>query len=143
MPAPGSAAIASALIRTDPQSPLIPIVLETAAKTIRSPRSSRTDRFVAVKLTVEKGTETQFSTLFEHFRAAQRNDTKLYSEIFALMREDRRIFWGERRYCDLGGANLQLVAKEGFGFTNDKQPLAERDRAVEKAASWAKRQNLK
>jgi hypothetical protein len=150
----GSSYIAWTLARNGHQATLRDAVTR-ALKVVNRPASDYNDLQGAAALLRDYGSDQEVKQLAGLVRKYQRQDEKFYrvlwqfatydgnpreARVLAVVLRDRRIVFGEVRYCDLAAGELAKAAGQQFG--SGGATLKERDDAVSQAQAWLKTQGI-
>jgi len=129
--------------------------LARALKVVDRPDAEFSDLQGAAALLEEFGNNEQLTQLANVVRKYQTQDEKFYSllwqdatgndnprsaRVLAVVLRDRRIVFGEFRYCDLAVGALERAIGQKFGAGADTQQ--ERDAAVSGALAWLASQGI-
>jgi hypothetical protein len=122
---------------------------------VNRPASDYNDLQGAAALLRDYGSDQEVKQLAGLVRKYQRQDEKFYrvlwqfatydgnpreARVLAVVLRDRRIVFGEVRYCDLAAGELAKAAGQQFG--SGGATLKERDDAVSQAQAWLKTQGI-
>jgi hypothetical protein len=150
----GTSYIAWTLVRNGHRDTLRE-ALSRALKIADRPNADRTDLQGAAALLQEYGTDQQLKRLANLVRKYQTEDREFYgllwqyateeansrgARVLAVVLRDRRIVFGETRYCDLAVGTLERSVGQKFsagGYTQQ-----ERDAAVSRALAWLASQGI-
>jgi hypothetical protein len=150
----GTCYIAWTLARNGHQATL-PEALARALKVADRPDADYTDLQGAAALLRDFGSDQELKQLAGLVRKYQTRDEKFYSvlwqyateagnpreaRVLAVVLRDRRIVFGETRYCDVAIGLLENAVSQHFG--SGGKTLKERDEAVSRALAWLKAQGL-
>ncbi len=150
----GSSYIAWTLARNGHQATLGDAVTR-ALKVVGRPASDYNDLQGAAALLRDYGSDQELKQLAGLVRKYQIQDEKFYrvlwqfatydgnpreARVLAVVLRDRRIVFGEIRYCDLATGELEKAAGQQFG--SGGATLKERDDAVSQAQAWLKTQGI-
>ena len=150
----GSSYIAWTLVRNGHPATL-PEALARALKVTDRPRGDYTDLQGAAALLRDYGSDQELRQLAALVRKYQTQDETFYrvlwqyateadnpreAQVLGVVLQDRRILYGDMRYCDfaLGVLERAVVQKFGSGGATAK----ERDETVSRAMVWLKTQGL-
>jgi hypothetical protein len=150
----GSSYIAWTLVRNGHQATL-PEALTRALKVADHPGSDLNDLQGSAALLRDYGSDQDLRRLAALVRKYQIQDKEFYStlwqyatengnpreaRVLAVVLLDRRISFGETRYCDYALGVLEKAVGQNFG--SGGKTAKERDDAVSKAQAWLKSQGL-
>jgi hypothetical protein len=150
----GSSWAAATLVRNGNRS-LLPEALARALKVADRPNDDSGDLQGAAELLRDYGSDQDLKQLAALVRKYQTQDEKFYNRLWqsatlsgnprearvlAVVLQDRRIDFGDYRYCDYAVGVLGRAAKQDF--VAGAKTLAERDAAVARALAWIASQGL-
>jgi hypothetical protein len=154
----GTSYIAWTLARNGHQATL-PEALARALKVADRPDANGADLQGAAALLRDYGSDQQLKQLAGLVQKYQTADLKFYqmlwqfatesdnpreARVLAVVLHDRRIAFGEIRYCDLAVGVLERAVGQQFraGLPTDDQTPVERDQAVSRALAWLASQGI-
>jgi hypothetical protein len=150
----GSSYIAWTLVRNGHQTTL-PEALTRALKLVDRPSADYNDLQGAAALLRDYGSDRELGQLAAVVRKYQTQDKTFYSvlwqyateagnpreaRVLGVVLQDRRILYGEMRYCDFALGVLEKAVGQSFG--SDGKTAIDRDEAVSRAMAWLKSQGL-
>lgn len=150
----GSSYIAWTLARNGHKATLLD-ALARALRVANRPASDYNELQGAAALLRDYGSDQELKQLAGLVRKYQTQDEAFYrslwqfatldgnpreGRVLAVVLHDRRIVFGEIRYCDLAVAELEKAAGQHFG--SGGATLKERDDAVARALTWLKTQGI-
>jgi hypothetical protein len=150
----GSSYVAWILVRNGHQTTL-PEALTRALKLVDRPSADYNDLQGAAALLRDFGSDRELRQLAAVVRKYQTQDKTFYSvlwqyateagnpreaRVLGVVLQDRRILYGEMRYCDFALGVLEKAVGQSFG-SDGKTPI-ERDEAVSRAMVWLKSRGL-
>jgi hypothetical protein len=150
----GSSYIAWTLVRNGHQATL-PEALTRALSVVDRPDSDYNDLQGAAALLRDYGDDAELKQLAGLVRKYHIQDDKFYqvlwqdatedgnpreARVLGVVLLDRRISFGETRYCDFALGVLERAVKQSF--SSGGKSTKERDEAVSKALAWLKSQGL-
>jgi hypothetical protein len=150
----GSSYIAWTLVRNGNQATL-PEALTRALRVVDHPDSDSSDLQGAAALLRDYGNDAELKQLASLVRKYQIRDEKFYGSLWQYATEagnprearvlgvvllDRRVSFGETRYCDFALGVLERAVKQNFG--SGGKTAKERDDAVARALAWLKSQGF-
>jgi hypothetical protein len=154
----GSATIAQALVHTGYRT-WLPDALARAMRVVERPDPEHSEVQAAAALLRDQGSDGELTQLADLVRKYQRQDEKLYSllwqsatlsgnpreaRVLSVVLLDRRIVFGQMRYCDYAVNELEKATGRHFGSDGNSDPgvARQRDGAVTEALHWLKSQGL-
>jgi hypothetical protein len=154
----GTSYVAWTLARNGHQATL-PEALARALKVADRPAADFSDLQGAAALLRDYGSDQQLNQLAGLVRKYQTLDRNFYqrlwqyatesgnpreARVLSVVLRDRRIAFGEIRYCDFAVGVLERAAGQQFraGLPTDDQTLEERDQALSRALAWLASQGL-
>jgi hypothetical protein len=150
----GSSYVAWTLVHNGHQATL-PEAVTRALKLVDRPSADYNDLQGAAALLRDYGSDRDLRQLAAVVRKYQIQDKTFYSvlwqyateagnpreaRVLGVVLQDRRILYGETRYCDFALGVLEKAVGQSFG-SNGKTTI-ERDEAVSRAMAWLKSQGL-
>jgi hypothetical protein len=150
----GSSYIAWTLAKNGHQATL-PDALARALRVADRPDSDYNDIQGAANVLRDFGNDADLKQLAGLVRKYQTQDEKFYrllwqsateggnpreARVLEVVLRDRRVAFGETRYCDLAVGTLERAVKRSFSSAG--QSVTERDDAVSSALAWLKSQGL-